>query len=160
MDRSQCTLILLSQSFLNSGYCHQEFDVAYQKKKLIVIMMDVEEFDSNGNILKIRKDNALDLSNHPMVSIYLKQYTYLKQSDIMKNWGKLAYHLPHRVCYICHITCVTCITCMSRVECRHTPIFSMESAVSFAPLRPVGFVNIYEVGWACFLWGGPSIPSL
>ena len=59
-------------------------------------MMDVDEFDSNGSVLKIRKDNTLDLSNHPMVSIYLKQYTYLKQSDIMKNWGKLAYHLPHR----------------------------------------------------------------
>ena len=96
MDRSQCTLILLSQSFLNSEYCHQEFDIAYQKKKLIVIMMDVEEFDSNGHILKTRKETSLDLTDHPMINIYLKQYTYLKQSDIMKNWGKIAYHLPYR----------------------------------------------------------------
>ena len=59
-------------------------------------MMDVEEFDSNGNILKTRKDHSLDLTDHPMINIYLKQYTYLKQSDIMKNWGKIAYHLPYR----------------------------------------------------------------
>ena len=59
-------------------------------------MIDVEEFDSNGNILRMKENNSLDLTNHPMITIYLKQYTYLKQSDIMKNWGKIAYHLPYR----------------------------------------------------------------
>lgn len=59
-------------------------------------MMDVEEFDSNGNILTFKENHSLDLTNHSMITIYLKQYTYLKQSDIMKNWGKIAYHLPYR----------------------------------------------------------------
>ena len=96
VERSLCTLILLSQSFLNSEYCHQEFDIAYQSKKLIVIMMDVEEFDLSGNILSMKENNYLDLSNHPMINTYLKQYTYVKQSVIMKNWGNIAYHLPYR----------------------------------------------------------------
>ena len=60
-------------------------------------MMDVDEFDSNGNILRMKATNySLDLTDHPMIPVYLKQYTYLKQSDIMKNWGKIAYHLPYR----------------------------------------------------------------
>ena len=59
--------------------------------------MDVDEFDSNGNILRMKEANySLDLTDHPMITVYLKQYTYLKQSDIMKNWGKIAYHLPYR----------------------------------------------------------------
>ena len=60
-------------------------------------MMDVDDFDSNGNILRMKETNySLDLTDHPMITVYLKQYTYLKQSDIMKNWGKIAYHLPYR----------------------------------------------------------------
>ena len=60
-------------------------------------MMDVDEFDSYGNIIRM-KDNphSLDLTDHPLITVYLKQYTYLKQSDVMKNWGKIAYHLPYR----------------------------------------------------------------
>ena len=58
--------------------------------------MDVEDFDSYGNVLKMKQTHTLDLTEHPMISVYLKQYTYLKQSDIMKNWGKIAYHLPYR----------------------------------------------------------------
>ena len=60
-------------------------------------MMDVEEFDSYGNIIRIKENShSLDLTDHPLITVYLKQYTYLKQSDIMKNWGKIAYHLPYR----------------------------------------------------------------
>ena len=75
INRSQCTLILLSQSFLSSEYCNQEFALAYQSKKLIVVMMDVEEFDSYGNIIKMKETNDLDLSDHPLITVYLKQYT-------------------------------------------------------------------------------------
>merc|ERR1719273_2444089 len=78
INRSQCTLILLSQSFLSSEYCNQEFALAYQSKKLIVVMMDVEEFDSYGNIIKMKETNDLDLSDHPLITVYLKQYTYIK----------------------------------------------------------------------------------
>ena len=42
----------------------------------------------------------------------------------------------------------------------------MQSALSFAPLRPVGFVNFHGAGRgkACFLqggagWGGATIPA-
>ena len=59
-------------------------------------MMDVDEFDSYGKIVKMKETNDLDLSDHPLITVYLKQYTYIKQSDIMKNWGKIAYHLPYR----------------------------------------------------------------
>jgi hypothetical protein len=59
-------------------------------------MMDVEEFDSYGNILRMKESNYLELEDHPLITVYLKQYTYIKQSDIMKNWGKIAYHLPYR----------------------------------------------------------------
>ena len=60
-------------------------------------MMDVDEFDSNGNIIRMKENShSLDLTDHPIIKVYLKLYTYLKQSDIMKNWGKIAYHLPHR----------------------------------------------------------------
>ena len=59
-------------------------------------MMDVEEFDSYGKILKMKETIDLDLTDHPLITMYLKQYTYIKQSEIMKNWGKIAYHLPYR----------------------------------------------------------------
>ena len=58
--------------------------------------MDVEEFDSIGNILTMKETNYLELKDHPLITVYLKQYTYIKQSDILKNWGKIAYHLPYR----------------------------------------------------------------
>ena len=60
--------------------------------------MDVETFDPDEpeNDLVIKEDNHLDLSKHRMIQIYLKQYTYLRQSEVMKNWGKITNHLPYK----------------------------------------------------------------
>ena len=61
-------------------------------------MMDVEEFDpaEPRKILAMKPHNHLDLSKHKMIEIYIQQYMYLKQSEIMKDWGMLARHLSHR----------------------------------------------------------------
>ena len=56
VTRSQCTLILLSQSFLNSEYCQQEFDVAYQTNKLHNLIHNVYVYP---NSLKISKFSAI-----------------------------------------------------------------------------------------------------
>ena len=63
-------------------WCQREFDEAYRKNKLIVIMM----YDDDG----------LDyVEANTVIKSYVKTYTYLRQDD-PDFWNKLAYHLPHK----------------------------------------------------------------
>ena len=75
----------MSQSFLNSMWCQREFDEAYRKNKLIVIMVTPS---SEGGALDFDEANAV-------IKSYVKTFTYLKQED-PDFWSKLAYHLPHK----------------------------------------------------------------
>ena len=76
----------MSQSFLDSMWCQREFDEAYRKNKLIVIMMTPSS--TEGGALDFDEANAV-------IKSYVKTFTYLKEED-PDFWNKLAYHLPHK----------------------------------------------------------------
>lgn len=84
VNDSHRTIILMSSHFLASHWCQAEFDEAYKRNKLIVIMLDDPD-----------QPETLDLEAHAIVKSYMSTFTYLKRSD-PNLWKKLAYHLPHK----------------------------------------------------------------
>ena len=81
VETSHRTIILMSSHYLTSTWCQREFDEAFQKNKLIVIMLE--------------SGKEANLEANPTIRSYVKTYTYLTHND-PDLWKKLAYRLPHK----------------------------------------------------------------
>ncbi len=85
VQASRRTIIVLSQNFINSGWCQFKFAQSHLK------MLDDESF----KLLLIATEEPKMLENVPkVINNYIKSRTYLMENDRL-FWEKLLYQMPN-----------------------------------------------------------------
>ena len=83
INRSKRVIVILSNNFLNSAWCHYEFQAAHyqliEEKKSRIIMVLLHEIDTNLLDAKLK--------------LYLRTRTYVKYGDPL-FWNKIEYAMP------------------------------------------------------------------